>query len=657
MKSALGFSTQTRCLILFKKSPEIQVKMMLLRYSFVAMLLAARSVAYTNIDTDLSSIRKKFDGVGLMGFSVNQDNEFCSLGADGYRIAGTTSRVDPLARWHIGSCTKSITATLMAILIEEEAFGAGVTWSSLLPTFLPEATGTPYEEVTLKQLLGMQSSIPRNIPLLWLGFELIAGKPLEKQRRDAALLAMDSTPDGTPGLKDVYSNWAYIVAGHIQERATKMLWEDLVIEKVFLPLGISLDSTTSFGAPSGLTDAGGHIGVAPIPCTVCDGPAIYASAGGFSARTVAMATYLSWHVSCHNGQHGNLLLSQQSCQTLHTPVDRSISSYALGWRCLGTGDDLECLHGGTNGFSYYRMVIAPGKERAMAGATNSYRNFYSDSISLDTDMVEETIAYLMLDQDCSENTIIPDMPTHIWCFPGTSTVNIKNKGITKMYDLAIGDHILVEGGVYEPVYSFGHRSVDTEDIEYLQISMENGSTLELSADHMVFVTGNAIPALAVRVGDDLAGAKVRAITRVYRRGAFAPFTPSGKLMVDGILVSSYISFQTGPYLVMGSVTTPITHQWLAHAFIFPHRLHCYYLEFCPREMYTDDGISLRLTHPLRFAQWLFGQDALVIVICMIPLVALLVVFSCIEVVLHWFPLLGVGVATIGMLKCFTKRKS
>ena len=76
-----------------------------------------------------------------------------------------------------------------------------------------------------------------------------------------------------------------------------------------------------------------------------------------------------------------------------------------------------------------------------------------------------------------------------------------------MKDLQINDEVLVsmEDEIFEPVYTFGHRS-SVASAEYHQLQPSN---LELSANHMVFVEGKgAIPASMVMVGDKLVGDKL-----------------------------------------------------------------------------------------------------------------------------------------------------
>ena len=93
-----------------------------------------------------------------------------------------------------------------------------------------------------------------------------------------------------------------------------------------------------------------------------------------------------------------------------------------------------------------------------------------------------------------------------------------------MDNLHLGDHILVDQtGTFEPIYSFGHRS-ESQLAQFLRL---HPSMLEVSSDHLVFVVNKgAIPASMVQVGDKLVGGTaVNSITRVTRRGIFAPFTP------------------------------------------------------------------------------------------------------------------------------------
>ena len=183
-----------------------------------------------------------------------------------------------------------------------------------------------------------------------------------------------------------------------------------------------------------------------------------------------------------------------------------------------------------------------------------------------------------------------------------------------MRNLQIGDVIAVENGAFEPVYSFGQFEPDGQ-ADFLEIKTDR-STLQVSRQHLIFVVNRsgptAVPSSSVQAGDHLVFggdsiAVVESIKAVFvTDGLFAPFTPSGKLVVNGgILVSSYIAFG-GSALMIGGVE--FSYQWLAHSFEFPHRVACYYLGRCPVESYNDSGLSSWVAVPLELGLWLLDLE-------------------------------------------------
>ena len=69
---------------------------------------------------------------------------------------------------------------------------------------------------------------------------------------------------------------------------------------------------------------------------------------------------------------------------------------------------------------------------------------------------------------------------------------------------------------------------------------------------------------------------VQRITNIKAADIFAPFTLSGQLMVNGVLVSSFVTLEPSSTLQIRMGQT-FTYQWIAHSFQFYHRLVCYYL--------------------------------------------------------------------------------
>jgi Hint module len=212
------------------------------------------------------------------------------------------------------------------------------------------------------------------------------------------------------------------------------------------------------------------------------------------------------------------------------------------------------------------------------------------------------------------------------CFPGDVQVVVKDKGEVALRNLKIGDYVETELGHYEPIYSFGHKS-DTIMVEYLKIRTDKiASPILISPDHMIFIPGNhAVPVGTLQKGDSLLlpngeSTVITNIQTVERQGMFAPFTMSGKLLVNGYVASSFVSIQPpSGYLVLGngSWKTPISLQWLAHVFESPHRL--VYRLGITTEFYSREGISQWVERPLYCFEWLVHQNTTIMLIIMIPM--------------------------------------
>jgi hypothetical protein len=175
------------------------------------------------------------------------------------------------------------------------------------------------------------------------------------------------------------------------------------------------------------------------------------------------------------------------------------------------------------------------------------------------------------------------------CFSGMNTIHVQGKGMILMKDLEIGDYVDDGNDSFTRVYSFSHLDRKTE-ASYLQIfatGLEH--PLEISPDHYLFVTKKesqsatttAARARDVQVGDILNnGHAVTQIETIQRHGMYAPVTESGKLVVSGVLASSYVAVLD---------VSPTWHIAISHAIVSPLNWICnqFNFEICERETYTD----------------------------------------------------------------------
>ncbi|CAB9516716.1 Desert hedgehog protein [Seminavis robusta] len=112
-----------------------------------------------------------------------------------------------------------------------------------------------------------------------------------------------------------------------------------------------------------------------------------------------------------------------------------------------------------------------------------------------------------------------------------------------MQKLKVGDKVLTttetDKAEYQPVYAFGHRSPTTLG-RFLQITTDTDS-LEITGEHLLYVADKSYPVRAdsIIVGDKLQTAdgtanQVKKIKTVMKEGLYAPLTPGGKLVINGI---------------------------------------------------------------------------------------------------------------------------
>lgn len=133
------------------------------------------------------------------------------------------------------------------------------------------------------------------------------------------------------------------------------------------------------------------------------------------------------------------------------------------------------------------------------------------------------------------------------CFPEDAQITKHDGSVIRMSELERRDfiHSGEDDGIASEIFFFSHR--DRHSIhEYMHIIFDNGGSIKISEGHYLYVNGLLQVARIVQVGDMLrSGAdsgdrvKVKAVKKVHLRGAYAPTSMTGKLVVDGIVVSSF----------------------------------------------------------------------------------------------------------------------
>ena len=316
--------------------------------------------------TKLEAIRKKLD-LPALAMVVVRNGEICARAAVGIRKFGDPALVTTNDLFHIGSNTKSMTATLAGILIDE----GKLNWSTTIADVFPDWKGKmdkEYEAVTMEQLLQHRGGVPGKPPgAAWARAAKQEGDRVE-QRREFIKAVLSQPPEATPGTKTIYSNQGYAIAGAMMEKLAGMPWEELIQEQLFKPL--HMDSA-GFGPPGPvgkIEQPWGHIRQSGkiVPLQVDNPPAI-APAGLVHCTLDDLARYVIIHLQS-NPTNG--LLKTETLHRLHTPPKGG--DYACGWvvlkRSWAGGNAL--MHNGSNTLWYVVMWLAPEKQFAVIAATN-----------------------------------------------------------------------------------------------------------------------------------------------------------------------------------------------------------------------------------------------------------------------------------------------
>ncbi len=280
----------------------------------------------------------------------------------GARSAGLPNAVLVNDKWHLGSITKSMTATMIARLVERRKLRWTSTVGQVLGKRIP-GINPAYRDVTLLHLLSHHSGLPGNIDLAEFGnFTRPPMDDARDERLRFATLALAMPPVAKPGEKMVYSNNGFIVAGLMAEQATGKSWEALMREQLFAPLGIT---SAGFGPPgsAGLNDQPeGHTAAPDGQRTAIrlDNPAALGPAGLVHMSLADLLRYLEAHRT-----RPAAFLRTASWNKLHTPP--YTNKYALGWFA---SDEGGLWHNGSNGAWYAEIAVDRAKGVVAAFAAN-----------------------------------------------------------------------------------------------------------------------------------------------------------------------------------------------------------------------------------------------------------------------------------------------
>ncbi|HTZ38803.1 MAG TPA: serine hydrolase domain-containing protein [Syntrophales bacterium] len=360
------------------------------RAAFVALtifIIPAAATAQTALDSMLSPYLSRYELPALAAAVVKGGNIIAS-GAVGTRRAGVKIPVTMGDRFHLGSDTKAMTALLAAMLVEE----GKLRWDATLGAAFPEIADKMdpgLRRVTLEQLLSHTSGIPSdNEDIVKVYREAIFQEGNLDEMRYWIVQEWSKRPlESDPGTKFAYSNMGYTIAGAMIERAGKKTWDEMITERIFLPLRLrtaGLGPQSSLGridAPLGHALDDGKV-KAMLAGPNGDVPAMIGPAGIAHMSVLDFANWAGWNAG--EGKRPPALVKPETMRKLHTPVismpekkDAAPGTppggrYALGWGEL-TMDWAPyplLYHGGSNNMNLAHIWLDTKRDFAIVVVSN-----------------------------------------------------------------------------------------------------------------------------------------------------------------------------------------------------------------------------------------------------------------------------------------------
>lgn len=358
-----------------KKASSGNLLKALLYFSLGGWSLCIVNLAYstdlqTVLEKELKIQRESSELIGIAGVVIKAA-QIEALASNGLRKKGSTSALSTEDKWHLGSVTKSMTATVIARLVQQGKMG----WNQKLD-IIPQGTENrhkAWETVTLKHLLHHSSGAPSNFPLtLMFKDDPVTPQALARARLAAIQKVLTSKPANLAGSTFEYSNVGYTIAAVMAEQATGKSWETLMQQELFSPLALH---SAGFGPPQ---DSGkdieqprGHKSILgfkfAMPSTA-DNPKIMGPAGNIHMSLKDLAIYANEHLK---GARGNSdYLPSPLFGILHGP---ELNGYAKGW-VIKQHDPLAqgkvIWHNGSNTMWYCLLTLLPALDTAIAITVN-----------------------------------------------------------------------------------------------------------------------------------------------------------------------------------------------------------------------------------------------------------------------------------------------
>ncbi len=205
----------------------------LLVLSFLATEAQTIENKVKEFDTYVEKSRTLYQVPGL-ALTVVKDGKVIFKKGYGVQQSGTSNAVDTQTLFGCGSTTKAMTATCMAMLVDE----GKVKWDDPVINYLPDfQLYDPYvtRELKIRDLFTHNSGVG-NADFLWSVMNIPSDQILAKMKLVKPSYSLRSS--------FIYQNIFYLYAGKVIEKVSGQPWEEFIQKRIFQPLGMTRTYST-----------------------------------------------------------------------------------------------------------------------------------------------------------------------------------------------------------------------------------------------------------------------------------------------------------------------------------------------------------------------------------------------------------------------------
>ncbi len=263
---------------------------------------------------------------------------------------------DAEGRFQIGSVTKVFTSLLLATYVVDGA----LELEQRVDTLVPELRGCAAGDVTLEQLATHTSGLPRLPPGMWRDARAHRSDPYAEVDHDRLVASVRRTRP-RPRARTAYSNLGAGLLGHALARWSGSGYDDLVRERICVPLGMHVTTChPSLELPGHRRDGTQYAGTWHFDAL--------AGAGALWSTVGDLQQFLGAQLEQPAGGLGEAIRLTHQVRVSARRLDQ-----CLGWvRLHGRhGEALLWHNGGTGGYRSFVGVQSAGGVAVLAASDRS----------------------------------------------------------------------------------------------------------------------------------------------------------------------------------------------------------------------------------------------------------------------------------------------